>query len=98
MTDRIYIATTTRDAARELAAVCAQIRAAYPGTHWKTPAVADTARRPPDPLPRIIDLYRAGCEYTTIGKALSLSRSAVSNRIRDARADGTWPDELRRRP
>lgn len=88
---------TTADAARELAADLARARAAWPGTRWKTPAVA-ADRQKPDHLPAIIELYRDGCAYGEIAEQIGLSRSDVSNRIRDARAAGRWPAELRRRP
>ncbi len=100
MTDKA--ATSTRSAARDLAALCAQIRSAYPGTHWHTPVVARAAQSEPKVhyrLAEIISLYREreSLSIGAIAGELGMSHAAVARAIADARRRGHWPAELRRR-
>ncbi len=101
MTDR-QTSTAIRSAARELAAVTAAIRAAYPGTRWHTPVVARAAESEPKVhyrLAEIIRLYRErdSLSIGAIADTLGMSKSALCRAIADARRRGHWPAELRRR-
>lgn len=49
-------------------------------------------------LPTLIKYYRSGENLTMVAPALGLTRPQIDRIIRDARARGEWPDELRRNP
>ena len=100
MSDKAYSARSVA-AARELAAVTAAIRAAYPGTKWRCSVVPDVAHidaPKPDRLPEIMAMYREDTQIADIADRIGLSPLTVRDIIHKARRDGRWPEELRRRP
>jgi|GEM_PF-3502596 Response regulator containing a CheY-like receiver domain and an HTH DNA-binding domain len=99
MTDR-RLGPPSRNVARELADLCAQIRAAHPEIAWKQPHVPDTAHIDAplhDHLPNVLSLYEVGLPYRDIAQRLGIARSTVNGIIMSARRSGVWPADLRRK-
>lgn len=89
-------------AARELAQLCAAIRAAHPYIAWQ-PVTTPAPPRTDKPLagsaddPRLsiaIGLYRAGATNAEIAERIGLRPGSLQAFITTSRARGAWPAEL----
>lgn len=88
-----------RVAARELAALCAEIRAAHPERAWCVQSkVAAPLEQPPDPrIPGALRMYRDGAQSAAIAQYLGITLGAFYPTIARWRARGWWPADATRR-
>jgi Homeodomain-like domain len=86
------------DAARELAALCAEIRAAHPEREWKVVKGVPPPDKPSDPrIPGALRMYRDGAPATQIAAYLGITLGAFYPTIARWRERGWWPAELKRK-
>lgn len=85
-------------AAKELADLCAQIRAAHPEHAWNVKNTAPIEEQPDPRIETALRMYQAGAPNKAIAEYLGIGVSTLFPAIARWRRRGWWPDDARRTP
>lgn len=84
-------------AARELAALCAEIRQAHPEHAWKEPSAEPKEKRIDPRVAGALRMYQAGAPNAAIAQYCGLTVGALYPTIAGWRKRGWWPADATRK-